>query len=109
LIFRALFPRSSIFRTPRFFALVHLHFLIFTLITSCSCVCIRPGQDSQDRTPRTGQAEQNRQNRTGRTEQAEQDSQNRTARTGQQERDRQNKTTLTGEPGQDSQDMKART
>jgi hypothetical protein len=103
MIFLALFSGSSIF------TLVHLHFLIFTLVTSCSCVYIRPGQDSQDRTPRTGQAEQNRQNRTGRTEQAEQDNQNRTARAGQQERDRQNKTALTGKQGQDSKDMKART
>ncbi len=39
------------------------------------------GQDSQDKTDRTGYPEQDRQNRTGRTRQSEQDSKNGTGRT----------------------------
>jgi hypothetical protein len=78
--------------------------LIFALVISCSCVYIRPGEDSQDRTPRTGQAEQDRQaeKRTGKIGQAEQDrqnrtdSQNRTGKTEQAEQDRQNRTGKVG-------------
>jgi hypothetical protein len=91
------FTRSSIFHA-RTFALLN-----FALVISCSCIYIWPGQDSQDRTARTGQPGQDSQDRTARTGQAEQDSQNRTARTGQQEWDRQNKTALTGQPGHESQ------
>jgi hypothetical protein len=97
-IFCALF--CALFCAPRYFAHVHLGFLIFALIISCSCDrTARTGQaeqDSQNRTARTGQPEQDSQNMTARTGQPEQDSQNRTARTGQQERDRQNKTAWTG-------------
>ncbi len=64
--------------------------------------------EHQNRTDRTGQAEQHSQNRTGRTGQAEQDSQNRTARTGLPEWDRHNNTALTGQPGHESQDTTGR-
>jgi hypothetical protein len=83
------FTRSSIFHA-RTFALLDFRACNFVL------VYIWPGQDSQDRTARTGQAEQ--------------DSQNRTARIGQQGWDRQNKTAdcldrraRTGQPGHESQ------
>jgi hypothetical protein len=101
-IFRALFSRSSIFRAlfraPRFFAHVHLRFLIFALKILCSC----------DRTARTGHPEQDRQNRTGRTGQPEQDSQNRTSRTGQTEQDSLDRRARTGQPGHESQDRTGR-
>jgi hypothetical protein len=63
--FFALLDFSRFFRTPRFFALIPLRSLIFALVISCSCVYIQPGQDSQDRIPRTGQPEQDRRNRIG--------------------------------------------
>jgi hypothetical protein len=66
---------------------------------------LRPGQDSQDRTPRTGQAKQDSQNRTARTGQPEKDSQNRTARTGHS----QNRAARTGQAEQDCLDRIART
>ncbi len=65
------FSRFSIFRAPQFLALV----------ISCSFVFLRPGQDSQDRTPRTGQTELDSQNRSARIGQREQDSKNGTGRT----------------------------
>jgi hypothetical protein len=103
------FSRYSIFRAPRFFALVHLRFLIFVLVILCSCVYIRPGQDSQDRTARTGHPEQDTQNRTPRTGHPEQDTQNRTARTGQPGQDSQNKTATMGQVEQDCLDRIAKT
>jgi hypothetical protein len=57
----------------RTFALLDFHAQNFVLVR----------QDSQDRTPRTGQAEQDSQNRTARTGQPEQDIKNGTGRTRQ--------------------------
>jgi hypothetical protein len=71
-----------------------LHFLIFVLVISCSCVYIRPGQDSRDRTPRTGQPKKDSQNRTATMRQVEQDCLDRRDRTGQ--------------PGHESQDVTGR-
>ena len=63
------------------------------------------GQDRQNKTGRTAQAELDRQNRTGRTGQAGQDSQNSTDNTGQEERDRQNETVQDRQGRQDYQDQ----
>jgi hypothetical protein len=46
------------------FALILSRPLIFALVISCSCVLIWPGQDSQNRTDRKGQAEQDGQKKT---------------------------------------------
>jgi hypothetical protein len=78
------FSRSSIFcalfRAPRFRA--HLFVLLdFRASKFVLMLLIRPGQDSQDRTARTGHPEQDMQKRTCRTGQPEQDSKNRTGRT----------------------------
>ncbi len=95
------FSRFSVFRA--FFALVHLRFLIFAPVISCSYVYRRLGQDSQDNTPRT-----DRQNRTGRSGQPEQDRQNRTARTGQAEQDCLDRRARTGQQGHESQERTGR-
>jgi hypothetical protein len=76
------FSRSSIFRAPRFrariFVLLYFRARNFVLVRLFTARTGQPGRDSQDRTPRLGQAEQDR----------HKDRQNRTCRTGQAEQDR---------------------
>ncbi len=60
----------------------------------------QPGQDTQNRTGRTGQPEQDSQNRTARTGQAEQDCLNRRARTDSQDM----KANMRGKTGKAVQD-----
>ncbi len=107
LIFRGLFLHFSIFRA--FFALLDFCARTFANLDfrarNFVLVYIRLGRDSQNNTPRTGQAEQDRHNRIGRTGQAEQDRQNRSGGTGQAEQDRQNKTEIAGQAEKDRQNM----
>jgi hypothetical protein len=68
----------------------------------------QPGQDSQDRTARTGQPGQDSQDRTDRKGEPEQDRQNETSRTGEAEDGMQKRKARTGLPGIDPSTVQQR-